>query len=616
MPETAQSPWRWMDGFLSPELKRVPPEEMGRARLLIVITLVLMLFDGMILLFLPVSPQPWVHGPVILMSLAANGVALGLLRHRSTLDASATLVCATMAAMLVFTLSTSQWSASASHAAITLLPALSVYLIGPRAGLLITLPVALFIAVIHPLRFTLWGDLRGPEAVRLWMMNVSAAFCMGCLWVVSWLHSSARRKAHQAREQALRTLRESEHKLHTLIENTDDLVCSLDVEGRVLVVNSAMRKAYRIREGREPVPGEPLFPRGSAKLAALGRMMAQSFSGRGVRREDTFVHADGRHETVEVSFKPMFGEDSQPLGLTLFARNITERKVAEAKLSEVHRTLLDVSRKAGMAEAITGLLHNVGNTLNSVNVSVHLVTERLRASRVGGLARAVELLHAHRGSLAAFLERDPRGQQLPAYLVAVSSQLVEEQRALLAEQDTLAHALEHVKSIISTQQQHARVSAPVERVSVTQLIDDALRLHALPLERAGVEIRRQYDALPEVMLDRHKLLQIVLNLLSNARQALLDTPRSDKRLTVRIAARPEERLLIQVTDNGPGISREHLPRIFTQGFTTKKDGHGFGLHTSALAALEMDGTLTCDSPGPGQGATFTIDLPMQPPSAR
>ncbi|MET0401145.1 MAG: ATP-binding protein, partial [Cystobacter sp.] len=143
------------------------------------------------------------------------------------------------------------------------------------------------------------------------------------------------------------------------------------------------------------------------------------------------------------------------------------------------------------------------------------------------------------------------------------------------------------------------------------LIDDALRLHAVSFHRSGIEIHREYEQVPAILLDRHKLLQILLNLLSNARHALLEGEREDKRITIRLASLPEDRLRIQVADNGQGISPEHLTRMFTQGFTTKKDGHGFGLHISALAAIEMAGTLSCESGGPGLGATFTIDLPMQ-----
>jgi signal transduction histidine kinase len=161
------------------------------------------------------------------------------------------------------------------------------------------------------------------------------------------------------------------------------------------------------------------------------------------------------------------------------------------------------------------------------------------------------------------------------------------------------------------QQEHARFSGVKEVLAVPRLIDDALRLHSSAFERLGIEIHRDYSEVPAILVDRHKLLQILLNLLSNARHALLDSGHADKRLTIRVSQSSEGQLRIQVSDNGVGISPETLARLFTQGFTTKKDGHGFGLHISALAAAEMSGHLTCSSEGRGQGATFTLDLPIR-----
>jgi C4-dicarboxylate-specific signal transduction histidine kinase len=152
----------------------------------------------------------------------------------------------------------------------------------------------------------------------------------------------------------------------------------------------------------------------------------------------------------------------------------------------------------------------------------------------------------------------------------------------------------------------------VEQVAVPQLIDEALRLHAVSFDQLGIRIVRDYADVPAIFVDRHKLLQILINLMSNARHALVDSGQEDKCLTIRVRHAAEgERLSIDVTDNGMGITAENLARLFTQGFTTKKTGHGFGLHISALAASEMKGRLTCTSPGLGQGATFSLELPMK-----
>jgi signal transduction histidine kinase len=280
----------------------------------------------------------------------------------------------------------------------------------------------------------------------------------------------------------------------------------------------------------------------------------------------------------------------------------------------MHRTLVDVSRQAGMAEIATGVLHNVGNTLNSVNVSTTLVIDQLRQSRLPGLAKVSSLLKERTAELGTFLTQDPQGKLLPAYITALSEKLHQEHATLLEEMHSLSASVDHIKSVISMQQKHARVAGAVEEVYLPQLIDEALRLHSVSFERLGIRIERDYSGAVPVLTDRHRLLQILVNLLSNARDALISSESPDKNLVIGIRSAPEGgRLRLQVTDNGIGIAPEHARRMFTQGFTTKKEGHGFGLHISALAATEMGGSLTCSSPGKGQGATFTLELPTTPP---
>jgi C4-dicarboxylate-specific signal transduction histidine kinase len=311
---------------------------------------------------------------------------------------------------------------------------------------------------------------------------------------------------------------------------------------------------------------------------------------------------------METTINPVLGEDGGVVELTFFGRDITLRKEAETRLSEMHRNLLDVSRMAGMAEIATGVLHNVGNTLNSVNVSANLVTERMGALRVPGLTKTVELLREHEEDLGSFFTSDPRGRQLPAYLQALTEQLARDRESVLSEMRALSQSLEHIKLVVSMQQQHARFAGVLERVVVHELIDDALRLHAVSLEKLGIHLRREYSDVRPVVVDRHKLLQILVNLVSNAQHALLESRREDKQLTLRVE-QSGTRLRIVVTDNGVGVAPEHLSRLFTQGFTTKRDGHGFGLHISALAAEELGGSLSCTSAGSGEGATFTLELP-------
>ncbi len=111
--------------------------------------------------------------------------------------------------------------------------------------------------------------------------------------------------------------------------------------------------------------------------------------------------------------------ERQVLGLTLFGRDITARKEAEARLGEMHRTLVDVSRQAGMAEIATGVLHNVGNTLNSVNISTGLVMDQLRQSRVVDAdARPRSCCRSIRATWPPSSRRIRRARSCPPYLIA------------------------------------------------------------------------------------------------------------------------------------------------------------------------------------------------------
>jgi signal transduction histidine kinase len=249
--------------------------------------------------------------------------------------------------------------------------------------------------------------------------------------------------------------------------------------------------------------------------------------------------------------------------------------------------------------------------LNSVNVSATVVGDRLRQSRISGLQRAVRLLEQHAGNLGKFFTEDPKGKLLPDYLGKLYWQLDNERNELVGELAGLTKNLGHIKEIVAMQQTYAKVDGLTEAVSPAVLLEDALRLNEESLVRNSVTVDRDYDATaPTVTVDKHKVLEILVNLITNARHAVCDAARPDRKIRVRVAQTCNRRVSVEVQDNGVGIPQENLVRIFQHGFTTKKNGHGFGLHSGALAARQMGGSLTVNSEGPGQGATFKLELPI------
>jgi len=257
------------------------------------------------------------------------------------------------------------------------------------------------------------------------------------------------------------------------------------------------------------------------------------------------------------------------------------------------------------------VLHNVGNVLNSVNISASLISERLHQSRTPSLAQAAQMLHDNKGDrLASFLSTDPKGTMLPAYLVEVGQHLETERAATLSELELLTKNIEHIKDIVVRQQSFARASGFVEKVRIHELIEDALRLNLDSLARHDITIVRRFEEVPVATWDKHQVLQILVNIVRNAKHAIVSVSPNVRRITISIQRQGEDRVAVEIRDTGMGIAAEDLTRIFSHGFTTRKDGHGFGLHSSAIAARELGGSLLAESDGPGHGAVFILELPL------
>jgi signal transduction histidine kinase len=296
---------------------------------------------------------------------------------------------------------------------------------------------------------------------------------------------------------------------------------------------------------------------------------------------------------------------------TARARALRLVRERTSQLRGAQAQLVDAARQAGMAEIATNVLHNVGNVLNSVNVSADLVGQKVRTSKSVGLSKAVALLTEHADDLGGFLTTDARGRQLPGYLDTLAATLATEREGIDEELQRLTDGVAHIKEIVSAQQSLAGVCIVREQVNIEDLLEDALRMAGL-LGQPAVSVTRDFGDAGVVSLDRHRVLSILVNLMSNAAHAMKDNRDGGGRLSLRAELIGEEAIRITVADNGEGIPPENLTRIFVHGFSTHADGHGFGLHSAALSAKEMGGGLSVHSDGDGKGATFTVDVPLEP----
>ncbi len=324
-----------------------------------------------------------------------------------------------------------------------------------------------------------------------------------------------------------------------------------------------------------------------------------------LRQDGTVAHV----EQVATVVKDPDTAHRRLVGITL---DVSHRVAAEQRERQLQKKLLEASHRSGMAEVATGVLHNVGNVLNSLGVASATAQSRLKASQFDRVQRVAALFAEHRGDLAAYLLQDPRGKRMPEYLQALGAQLEKDAADVNQEIETLNGHLQYLREIVRAQQTFARIGETEEIVDVRELIDTALALQGRDLK--GVEIVHELGELPEIHADRYKLMQIVVNFVGNARDAVAATDLPTRRITLRAAVSGEQ-LEIAVEDTGIGIPAHQLQRVWEFGFTTKAHGHGFGLHSAAVAAQALGGSIAAHSAGLGQGARFSVRIPFRPAGA-
>jgi signal transduction histidine kinase len=304
--------------------------------------------------------------------------------------------------------------------------------------------------------------------------------------------------------------------------------------------------------------------------------------------------------------------ETNPSLLERVIRHARERRKATVEREQLTQQLVESSRRLGMAEVAADVLHNIGNVLNSVNVSAGLIAQHVREMPIQDVNRTSALLDAHQGDLGTFLTHDRKGQRIPGFLRQLGSDLYDQHAQTCHDLDTLLSQIDHVKDIIAAQDAVARTNSIHESVLLKDLVDTALAIHASEFDKHHIAVIRDYVNLPQVITDKQQIAQIVDNLLCNAKEAMRQQGVGPHSLTIRIQPHSQEgtRICIHVIDTGIGILPGNLHRIFAQSFSKQSNGQGVGLHSNALAAKNLGGSLTASSKGEGHGATFSLDLPV------
>jgi PAS domain S-box-containing protein len=421
------------------------------------------------------------------------------------------------------------------------------------------------------------------------------------------------------RKQMEQALQQSKSLLEAAISDIPFAIMACGVDGRIFMSNPAAADLFGVSAAVGATSGTTLEYPPDLEVCQADRVtplpleqlpLARALRGEIVSDVELVITRQGKPRIALLSARQLVGHSGAGLGAVVVAQDITGRKESDVELERVHKQLLDASRLAGMAEVASNVLHNVGNVLTSVNVSANLVAECVKSAKIEGLGRAAALLKEREQDLVAFLTTDERGRKLPAYLAQLAEHLLGNQRLALKELAALRDNIDHIKETVAMQQSYAKLCGVAETVAISSLVEDSLRMNAAALARHGVNVRREFDHdVPAVSVDKHKILQILVNLIRNAKYACDESGRADKLMVIRIQA-DQQAVRISVIDNGVGIHPDNMGRLFRHGFTTRKTGHGFGLHSGALAAKELGGSLTVASDGPGCGATFTLELPL------
>jgi PAS domain S-box-containing protein len=399
--------------------------------------------------------------------------------------------------------------------------------------------------------------------------------------------------------------------LQTILDNMPDEIYFKDAQSRFIILNWAVAKNLGVAEPSQAIGKNDFdfFPSDQAKEFFEDEQKLMNKGDELIGKIEKRTDAQGKDSWSSTTKVPMRDEDGKIVGLLGINRNITAAKEAEAKLDKAHRELMDAAHLAGMAEVATSVLHNVGNVLNSANVSALLIADKMKRSKTSAIGKAAAILREHEKDLGNFFTNDLRGKQLPEYLSVLSDHLEKEKEEILHEVDSLVDNVGHITKIVAMQQNYARAAAVLESVQPKDLVEDALRMSMAAMTRHNISLIREFNDVPPVTTDKHKVLQILVNLLRNSKYACDGSGRADKQITLKVQ-NGDNCVKISVEDNGIGIPQENFARLFTHGFSTRKEGHGFGLHSSVIAAKELGGSLTAFSEGVGRGAVFTLELPI------
>ena len=443
------------------------------------------------------------------------------------------------------------------------------------------------------------------EALVSSLIGIGGIIVSFLLFFVLFAVTRQREKAIQLARQMTVGLRQRELHNRAIVENASEAILTVTVEGTITAANQASHIVFRSQSSLKGKQFNQLIVKTTLEeLAEQSKQVVGPEIGSTVQGR----RADGQPFPCRVSVDQVAFNDS--VYFVVIVRDQTARVEAAVKLADQNKKLVDASHRAGKAEVATGVLHNVGNVLNSVNVSANMLKQRIEASPVAYLVQAAEIIEKNKHDLESFFMKDRRGKHFPQLLNQMTSSFQKERDAQMSELESLSDNINHIKEIVSLQQSFAKKGTVAMNVVPAEVFEDAIKMNDSDLQWYATKIVKEFADVPSMSTSRHDVIQILVNLIRNAHQAIeaTDAEEGEIRLSIREV---DAQIVFTVQDSGMGIDPKNMQNLFQHGFTTKATGHGFGLHSCAIAAQELGGTLTVESDGPGQGATFALTLPIK-----
>lgn len=398
-----------------------------------------------------------------------------------------------------------------------------------------------------------------------------------------------------------------------------------NIQNETFWMSDELYAIYQIKQSAKSLKANTLFKLAHAddKHLLEKTIMNSVKECTGFDIEYRIIDTKGNEKFVYEQVEIIPDEGGQALLMTGTIQDITQRKNAEKKIllyknqleemirertqhiEELSKELIESSRKAGMAEVATGVLHNVGNVLNSINISVSMLSSNLDRLDSRSIHKVRNLLEENKNSPENFFDANGKGLQLIEYLQLLANDRENVHKTLYKELETIEQNVDHVKHIVRMQQSHANSKGIKEERRLSDLLEEAIVIADLSTSQPEILLKRDYDTGDLVDLETHKLLQILINLLTNAKDSVVASANNNKQICLSFKCMDPE-IEISVEDNGVGMESSDPDKIFSMGYSTKPDGHGYGLHTSANLTAEIGGTIKVYSEGNNKGARFTL----------